>query len=173
MKTCTVEQLTTSAARTAIPDLCDVLEDCVEGGASVGFLWPLERRKSEAYWRGVVDAVAAGRVSLFVARDAGHIVGTAQLVFASMENQPHRGEISKVLVLRSARRRGIGEELMRAAEAAAWAARRTTLVLGTATPEAERLYQRLGWQAAGVVPDYALFPDGSLCATTFYWKRLA
>lgn len=172
MESLTIEQLDAAGAEAAIPDLCRVLSDCVEGGASVGFLSPLAPEKAEAFWAGVAADVGRGAKLLFVARRGGEVVGTAQVVFAGMENQPHRAEVSKVLVCRAARRRGVGEGLMRAAEAAALAAGRTLLVLDTATPDAERLYRRMGWQEAGVIPDYALFPDGRLCDTTFFWKRL-
>jgi GNAT superfamily N-acetyltransferase len=154
--------------------LADVLLDCIEGGASVGFMASLDRPAAEDFWRKVAKAVAAGRRILFVAEDAasGEIVGTAQLVLAQADNQPHRADLSKVLVLRSARGRGAGAALMQATEEAARAAGRTVLVLDTATPEAERLYERAGWSRAGTVPAYALMPDGSPCATTFFYKQL-
>ena len=112
--------------------------------------------------------------ALLVAEDAADgIVGTVQVVFAQPENQPHRADIAKMLVHRRARRRGIGAMLMEQAEATARAAGKTVLVLDTATgSDAERLYQRLGWQRVGVVPDYALWPDGRLCATTYYYKAV-
>jgi GNAT superfamily N-acetyltransferase len=102
----------------------------------------------------------------------GAIVGTVLVAFAQPENQPHRADIAKMLVHRRARRRGAGALLMQAAEAAARAAGKTMLVLDTASPEAERLYTRAGWARVGVVPDYALMPDGALCDTTFFYKRL-
>jgi GNAT superfamily N-acetyltransferase len=106
-------------------------------------------------------------------RSTGEIVGTVQVVFAVPENQPHRGDVAKMLVRRSARRQGLGARLMGVAEEAALAAGRTVLVLDTVTgSDAERLYQRLGWTRVGVVPDYALWPDGRLCDTTFFYKRL-
>jgi len=135
---------------------------------------PLARSKAEAFWRSVVEDVAAGRRSLLVAEDGPRrIVGTVQVVLAQPENQPHRADIAKMLVHREARRRGIGAALMRSAEAAARAAGKTLLVLDTATGgDAERLYERLGWTRVGVVPHYALWPDGRPCATTFFFKQL-
>jgi ribosomal protein S18 acetylase RimI-like enzyme len=97
-----------------------------------------------------------------------------QVVYAWPENQPHRADIAKMLVRRSARRRGLGALLMHAAEAVALDAGRTLLVLDTVTGgDAERLYARLGWTRVGVVPNYALMPDGTPCATTIFYKDLS
>ncbi len=154
--------------------LCAVLIDCVEGGASVNFMWPMTRAKAERYWRGVAESLARGERALVVAEDErGDILGTAQAVWASPENQPHRADISKMLVRRSARNHGVGALVLAAAERAAFDAGRTLLVLDTASPEAERLYERGGWQRVGSVPKYALMPDGPFCSTVFFYKDLA
>ena len=88
-------------------------------------------------------------------------------------NQPDRAEIAKLLVHRSARRRGIARLLMERAEAEARAEGKTLLVLDTVTgDDAERLYERLGWNRVGVIPGYALYPDGRPCDTTVFWKSL-
>ena len=162
--------------RPARPDdldgLADVLVDCVTGGASVGFMLPFDQRQAADFWSGML--ARSDRVVL-VAEDpvVGGIVGTAQVVFAGPDNQPHRADVSKVLVHRRARRRGVGEALMRAAEAAALDAGRTLLVLDTASPDAYRLYQRLGWERVGDIPRFALWPDGGFVGTTFFYKDLA
>jgi len=172
----TVRPLTGQEARERAPDLAAVLVDCVEGGASVSFMAPLAPEKAAGFWRRVAEDVAAGDRLLLVAeeRAGGEIVGTVQLVLALPENQPHRADVAKMLVRRSARRQGLGAALMRAVEEAARAAGRTLLVLDTVTGgDAERLYQRLGWARVGVVPDYALWPDGRLCDTTFFYKALS
>jgi GNAT superfamily N-acetyltransferase len=171
----TVRCLTGPEAAARVPELSTVLIDCVEGGASVSFMAPLAREKAEAFWTRVAEGVSAGDRLLLVAEDGtgGAILGTVQVLFAGPENQPHRGDVAKMLVHRSARRRGVGASLMRAAEEAALAAGRTLLVLDTVTgSDAERLYARLGWSRVGVVPDYALWPDGRPCDTTFFYKRL-
>lgn len=170
-----VRRLTAEEAGERIPGLSAVLIDCVDGGASVGFLAPLGRERADRFWHAVADGVAAGDRMLFVAeeRSNGEVVGTVQIVFARAENQPHRADVSKLLVRRSARGRGVGNVLMGAAEAAARAAGKTLLVLDTASGAAERLYGRLGWRRVGEVPDYALLPDGAPCATTFFYKSLA
>ena len=153
--------------------LSDVLIDCVEGGASVSFMLPMTRAKAEAFWRNTGASVARGERIVLAAEDAsGTIVGTAQVILAQPENQPHRGDLAKMLVHRGARRRGIGAALLAAAERSARSAGKTLLVLDTASDDAERLYGRGGWQRCGRVPDYALFPDGTPCATTFYFKFL-
>jgi GNAT superfamily N-acetyltransferase len=153
--------------------LADVLLDCVEGGASVSFMWPLPRERALAFWRGVAEGVARGERVLLIAEDAEGIVGTVQLVTGLPENQPHRADVAKMLVHRRARRRGIAQRLMAAVDEAARAERRTVLVLDTVTGgDAERLYERAGWQRVGTVPNYALMPDGRFCGTTFFHKQL-
>jgi len=156
-----------------IDELATVLIDCVEGGASVSFMHPLSRERALAFWRRVAQGVAADERALIVAEDARGLCGTVQLVLDQPENQPHRAELSKMLVHRRARRRGLGAALMRAAEAAARDCGKTLLVLDTANDEAERLYERLGWTRVGVIPDYALLPHGGLCGTTVYYRNLA
>ncbi|HTD04683.1 GNAT family N-acetyltransferase [Undibacterium sp.] len=154
--------------------LTDVLIDCVAGGASVSFMHPLPPAKADAFWQGVADSAAKGDRALLVARNRdGRIVGTVQVVLGQTDNQPHRADISKLLVHRSARKQGLGEALMKAAEQCARSAGKTMLVLDTATGGgAEGLYERLGWSLCGRIPDYALWPDGGLCATTIFYKPL-
>jgi len=155
--------------------LADVLIDCVEGGASVGFMAPLTRERARAFWLGIADGVARGARTLLVAESVatGNIVGTVQLVLRQPENQPHRADVAKMLVRRAARRRGVGERLMQRTEEAARAAGKTLLVLDTVTGgDAARLYTRLGWVKVGDVPGFALWPDGRPCATTYYYKQL-
>ena len=153
--------------------LAEVLIDCVEGGASVSFMLPLSREKARAYWRGVAESAARGERAVLAAVDPlGTIVGTVQLILDLPENQPHRGDLAKMLVHRRARRGGVGAALLAAAEECAREEGRTLLVLDTANAEAARLYERHGWQRVGQVPGYALLPDGRPCATTFYFKTL-
>jgi GNAT superfamily N-acetyltransferase len=154
--------------------LCDVLVDCVEGGASVGFMLPMSRAKAEAYWRGASASAARGeRVALVAEDGAGAIVGTVQVVLLTPENQPHRGDLTKMLVQRRARRRGVGALLLAAAERSALDAGKTLLVLDTVTgTDADRMYARHGWQRCGEIPNYALWPDGRPCPTTVFFKAL-
>ena len=150
-----------------IDELADVLIDCVEGGASVSFMHPLTRDRAVVFWRRVAQGVAAGERALLVAEDARGLCGTVQLVLDQPENQPHRADLSKMLVHRRVRRQGLGAALMRAAEATALECGKTLLVLDAVTGgDAERLYQRLGWERVGVIPGYALLPQGGLCGTT-------
>jgi len=150
-----------------------VLIDCVEGGASVSFMLPLPRPKAVAYWRGVAQSAERGERAVLAALDAaGTIVGTVQLILDLPENQPHRGDVAKMLVHRRGRRAGVGAALLAAAEECAREEGRSLLVLDTANPEAARLYERNGWQRVGLVPGYALYPDGRPCGTTFYFKSL-
>jgi GNAT superfamily N-acetyltransferase len=157
-----------------IDELAAVLIDCVEGGASVSFMHPLSREHAVSFWRRVARGVAAGERALLVAEDAQGVCGTVQLAFDLPDNQPHRADLSKMLVHRRARRRGLGAALMRAAEATAIECGKTLLVLDAVTGgDAERLYARLGWQRVGVIPRYALFPRGGFCDTTVYYRDLS
>jgi GNAT superfamily N-acetyltransferase len=155
-----------------IQGLSDVLIDCVEGGASVSFMLPMTRAKAETFWRNAAAGVARGERVVLSAEDETGIVGTVQIILAQPENQPHRGDLAKMLVHRRARRRGIGEALLVAAERSALDAGKTLLVLDTASDDAERLYARQGWQHCGIIPNYALLPDGRPCATTYFFKSL-
>jgi GNAT superfamily N-acetyltransferase len=175
-----LQRLDGTQALAAIDALADVLIDCVQGGASVSFMLPLTRERATAFWRKVADSVARGERALLVARrqapgmaDDGDIVGTVQLILDLPENQPHRADVAKMLVHRSARRQGVAQQLMAAVDDVARSEGRHVLVLDTVTGgDAERLYQRTGWQRAGDVPKFALMPDGAFCATTFYYKHL-
>ena len=153
--------------------LADVLVDCVAGGASVGFMHPFGMSQALAFWRRVAEGVERGERALLVGEDAHGIVGTVQLVLDQMPNQPHRADVAKMLVHRRGRRQGWGAALMGAAERVARDAGKTLLVLDTANDEAARLYARLGWREVGAIPNYALFPDGAPCATTYFYRELA
>jgi GNAT superfamily N-acetyltransferase len=171
-KDLSVRVLDADEARARIDELAEVLLDCVEGGASVSFMLPMARETALGFWRKVADGVARGERTLLVAEDADGIAGTVQLITDMPENQPHRADVAKLLVHRRARGAGIGRRLMEAVEDAARGQGRRVLVLDTASDTAERLYERLGWQRVGVVPDYALLPDGALCQTVFYYKHV-
>ncbi|HSV16131.1 MAG TPA: GNAT family N-acetyltransferase [Tepidisphaeraceae bacterium] len=148
--------------------------DCVEGGASVSFMLPMTRGKARAFWESVAASAARGERIVIIAEDpAGTILGTVQVILGQPENQPHRGDVAKMLVHRRARRRGVGAALLAAAERFALEAGKTLLVLDTVSgSDGDRLYARQGWQRCGEVPNYALWPDGRLCATTFFYKFL-
>ena len=168
-----VERVEPADMADVLPALTDILIDCVGGGASVSFMWPLSRDKALAFWRGVLESAARGERIVLVARDGdGAIAGTVQVILAQPENQPHRGDVAKMLVHRRARRQGLGEALMRAAEVEAARAGKTLLVLDTACDAAERLYARTGWVECGRIPGYALLPTGEPCATTYFYKAI-
>jgi len=172
MSQAVITVLDAAAARAALDELCDVLTDCVEGGASVSFMLPFGRDDAKKFFDKVIASVARGETVLIAASLDGRIAGTVQLGLDMPPNQPHRGDIKKLLVHRAARRHGLGAALMAAAEREAKARGRTLLVLDTASGDAERLYQRGGWQRVGVVPDYAMWPQGGFCDTVFFWKRI-
>ena len=168
-----IEVLSGADYRAAIPELAALLVDAVDGGASVNFLAGLDLATAADWWEARAEAVDAGTVTLVVAFDNAQLIGSVLLIRSTNPNSPHRAEIGKVIVHRSARRRGVGAELMAAAEAMARTEGRWLLILDTETGSAaEAFYRSLGWQETGTVPDYALLTDGTPAAATFFWKIL-
>ncbi len=168
-----IRRLDGTAARDIVDGLAAVLADCVAGGASVNYMAPFSREAARHAFEGMIAEVEQGRRLLLAAFLDGVVVGSVQLVVALPPNQPHRAEIAKLLVSRSARKRGIAQALMERADTEARAAGKTLLVLDAVTGgDAERLYMRLGWTKVGVIPGFALFPDGRPCSTTYLYKEI-
>ena len=170
-----VEALDAPRYRAAIDGLAELLVDAVEQGAGVNFMAGVTTAETRAWWLARTDQVADGMMVPIVALEAGgeRVVGSVLLIYSATPNSPHRAEIGKVLVHSSARRRGLGRELMLAAESRARADGRWLLILDTVTgSEADRFYRSLGWNEVGQVPDFALMPDGTLTSTTYFWKSL-
>jgi len=168
-----IRKLSAEEGHRSVGALAEVLLDCVQGGASVSFMADLTREAAESFFEGVIQGVQRGDRILLAAFIDSKLVGTVQLHLATPPNQPHRADVAKLLVLRSARGQGIAARLMEHAEEAARVAGKSLLVLDTVTGgTAERLYERLGWTKAGVIPKYAMFPDGTWCDTTIFWKQL-
>ncbi len=166
-----IRELDARMAQQHLPQLADVLRDCVEGGASVNFMWPFTQADAEAFFAKVIDNW--GDRILLAAFEEDRLIGTVQIIPATPPNQPHRADIAKLLVHRSARGKGVAQRLMEEVETVSRRIGKTLLVLDTVTGgTAERLYLRLGWTIAGVIPNYCVFPDGRLCGTTIFWKQL-
>ena len=165
-----VRPLAPAEALGRLDELCALLRDAVEDGASIGFLAPLAGAEAEAYWEGVVEALAGGRCVLLAALAGGCVVGAVQLGLEARANGRHRAELMKLMVLRAQRRRGIGRALMGAALAEADRLGRSLLLLDVrAGDPAEALYRSLGFVPIGRVPRSARSPGGSLAATCFYY----
>jgi len=165
--------LTAPVPEGALAELAGVLIDCIEGGASVSFMAPFSQEDGLAFFRKVAASVAAGETVLLAAKLDGRIVGTVQLGLDTPPNQPHRADLKKMLVHRSARGRGVGAALMAEVEVEAKRRGRWLLVLDTVPGEnGYRLYKRAGWTESGIIPNYALLPDGRLCDTAVFWKWL-
>jgi GNAT superfamily N-acetyltransferase len=168
-----IRRLTAEEGRHYVGQLADVLLDCVAGGASVSFMASLTKAEAESFFEQVAEGVERGDRILLAAFLDSKLVGTVQVVFPWPPNQPHRADVAKLLVMRLARKQGVAQRLMEHAEEASRLAGRTLLVLDTVTGDnAERLYTRLGWTRVGVIPNYALFPDGSWCDTKIFWKQI-
>lgn len=168
-----IRRLGAAEAAARAGELGGVLLDCVAGGASVSFMANMTETEARAFWTRVAEGVARDERILLVAEREGRLLGTVQVVAAGVPNQPHRADIAKMLVHREGRRRGIGLALLKAAEAAAFEAGFWLLVLDTvADSEGYRLYQRGGWRKVGPIPHFALWPDGRLCGTVYFYKDL-
>jgi GNAT superfamily N-acetyltransferase len=168
-----VRRLRPDEAREQLDALAGVLADCVAGGASVGYMEPFSHADARTVYEDYVRDAEQGRRIILGAFLDGNLVGTAQLVLAVPPNQPHRAEVARVLVHRSARRRGFAQRLMEQLEQEALDEGKTLLVLDAVTGgDAARLYERLGWNEVGVIPNYALYPDGQFCDTTVFWKTV-
>jgi GNAT superfamily N-acetyltransferase len=171
--TVAVERFDADEVRQHRDALAEVLVDCIEGGASVSFMAPFSLVEARAFFASIEPEIAAGTRVLIAAFLDDDLVGTVQVVAAWPPNQPHRADVTKLLVRRSARKRGIGQRLMARAEAEARKQGWTLLVLDTVTGDpAERLYERMDWTKVGVIPNFALYPDGRPCDTTVFWKAL-
>ncbi len=162
-------------ADSVVEGLIDLLVDVVRGGASVSFMWPLERGEAEAFWQRVLAGVGTpGGQVVLVAEVAGRVAGSVQLHPAWPPNQPQRADVAKLLVHSGFRRRGIARALMLALEGEARKIGRTLLTLDTVTGSAaDRLYRSMGYVECGEIPRYAMMPDGSWCGTTIFYKQLA
>lgn len=168
-----IERLGGPQLLSAAGQLADLLADAVNGGASVGFLAPLDRAAAVAWWQGRVDAVLAGELAVWVARDGYRVVGTVSLAFPDKPNSRHRAELVKLMVHRDGRGQGLGKALLATAERAALDAGVTLLHLDTeADSPAEYLYDKAGWTRVGAIPDYAANPQGGLRPTSIYYKRV-
>lgn len=169
-----IRRLSATEGRQCLGALADVLLDCVAGGASVSFMASLSRAEAESFFEGVFKEVEHGNRILLAAFIDQRLVGTVQVATATPPNQPHRADIAKLLVHRSARGQGIGSRLMQEVETVSRIAGKSLLVLDTVRGDlAEKLYTRMGWTRVGVIPRYALYPDGAWCDTTIFFKQLS
>lgn len=168
-----VTRLDGAEVRAHAEGLAALLADTVAGGASVGFLAPMDAGEALAWWHERAVAVASGQAAVWAAGDGGRILGTVSLAFPDKPNSRHRAEVVKLMVHRDARGHGLGRALLTTAEQAAAAAGITLLHLDTETGSpAEHLYRSAGWTRAGAIPDYAADPAGVLRGTTIYYKHL-
>ncbi|MET9892653.1 GNAT family N-acetyltransferase [Streptomyces sp. NPDC006465] len=168
----TVARLTAAELHAAVDELADLLTDTVEGGASIGFLAPLDHAAAVAWWRERAAAVSAGRLAVWVTRGGDRLLGTVALAFPDKPNSRHRAELVKLMVHRDGRGQGLGRTLLATAEKEAAAAGVTLLHLDTETDSpAESLYLSAGWTRLGAIPDYAATPSGELRPTTIFYKR--
>lgn len=168
-----VRPLAPDEARAHVSALAAVLVDCVAGGASINFMEGFSQEEGEAFYAKAIEEVEAGHKLLWGGFVEGELLGTVMVQLKTTPNQPHRGEVLKMLVHQRARGMGLGKALLAAAEQGAKAAGKTLLVLDTAAGDAaEFMYERCGWTRLGTIPNYALYPDGRPCGATIFYKAL-
>ncbi|OAH12460.1 GNAT family N-acetyltransferase [Streptomyces jeddahensis] len=168
-----IQRLSATELLAAADTLGDLLSDVVADGSSLGFLVPFSPDEAAEWWRSLAPAVADDRLAVWTARDGDRVIGTVSIAFADKPNGRHRAEINKLMVHRTARGRGLGRTLLTAAEHAAAAAGVTLMILDTQTASpAESLYRTAGWTQAGVIPDFATDPSGTLHPTTLFYKHV-
>lgn len=168
-----IVELNAETAQRHLESLAAVLHDCVEGGASVSFMWPFHVRDARSYWTDILEALRRDRLHLYAAFHEGKLSGTVQLWLDGPCNQKHRGDVRKLLVHRQFRRLGLARALMHHAQSEARKLGLLLLTLDTVTGgPAEILYRSLGWQVVGVIPRYAKWPDGRFCDTTVLFREL-
>jgi acetyltransferase len=168
-----IARLDAAIAARHLDDLRELLTDAVEDGAAVTFLAPIPRHQAARFWRDRIEAVTAGTCVLLAAFDGGRLVGSVQVNLDTPPNQRHRADINKLVVLKSARRRGIARALMEAAHREALAERRTLLTLDTRKDDAaDSLYRSLGYVEIGVIPRYSRNSEGTLDDAVFFYKQL-
>lgn len=169
-----IKTLSREAILLHLDALAAILENCVNGGASVSFMLPFSLDKARAFWRGIAESAGRNeRLVLACVDPQDGVIGTVQLITDQPENQPHRGDVAKLLVHEKARRKGAAMALMEALEVEARARDISVLVLDTSTGSgAETFYQSAGWQKVGEIPRYALMPDGTMTATSVFYKFL-
>ncbi|VEA64006.1 Acetyltransferase [Serratia plymuthica] len=169
-----IQQLNADAAQNALPELAEMLQASVSQGASIGFVMPFTLEQAQAFWRRLLPAIEREERILLVARQAGRVVGTVQLLLDMPDNGRHRAEVVKLMVHPQARRQGIARELMLQIQQRAIQHQRHLLVLDTLTGDtAEGMYRQLGFQPAGSIPQYARASNGSaLDATSYMYKLL-
>ena len=154
--------------------LSELLVETVASGGSVSFMHPLSQEVADAFWRDSLAAASRGERIVLGAFDGESLIATVTLLLSLLPNQPHRAEIAKMMTRLSHRHRGIATQLMHSAEKMAIERDRTLLVLDTAVDEgASGLYEGLGFNLTGIIPDYALRPRGGLTGTMIYWKKVA
>jgi ribosomal protein S18 acetylase RimI-like enzyme len=154
--------------------LADLLIETVANRGSIGFMHPVSPAKAVAFWGGALAAADRGQRVVLGAFDGTDLAGTVSLLLDCPENQPHRGEIAKMMTAVRFRGRGVASKLLREAERIAVERGRTLLILDTAEQEgAAGLYEKMGYQRTGLIPDFALMPYGGLTGTIVYWKRIS
>ncbi len=150
-----------------------LLADCINSGASVGFLTPVDENEVKSYWSSVESDLESGTRRVFVAYDGESVIGAVQLSLCSKPNGSHRGEVEKLMVHTDARGKGISKKLMSLMEDVATEIGLSLLVLDTRLGDvASSLYRTIGYTEAGQIPQFARSSTGELEGTVYFFKIL-
>jgi ribosomal protein S18 acetylase RimI-like enzyme len=170
-----IQQIAPNEIDFYLDGLVETLQQTVAADGAVGFVMPLSQEDAAAFWlSNIKSALQSGDRMMFVAVEEGRLAGTGQLIVGMPNNQPHRVEISKLMVHPSFRRRGVARQIMSALEGLAAKMGRTLITLDTRTGDsAEPLYASLGYKTAGIIPNYAKNAVGDdFHATTYMYKQI-
>jgi GNAT superfamily N-acetyltransferase len=169
----TVVELGAADVRERLDELAQLLLDAHADGMGLGLAAPLTLAAARDAWLETAARLDPRDHVLFAALEDDAIVGSVQVVRARASNGRHRGEVVRLAVRADARGRGLGRALMERATEKARELGFTLLWLTThVDTTADRFYERLGWTRMGVVPGYAVLPDGTLAANAYFYREL-
>lgn len=168
-----VDEVSADALTTVVESLAEVFADIVNAGVSLGFVPPLSREQSSAYWRSLRAELQTGARLLLTAKVDGRLVGAGQLVLSPWPNSRHRAEVQKLFVAAACRGLGLGQRLLGALQDAALRRGRSLIHLNTRQGEpAEGFYKRLHYREGGTIPGWTLGPAGERYAHLTLFRDL-
>ena len=168
-----ISSLVTADCEALVPALVRLTVDAVDGGASLGWDPPLDPDEAARYWEARVRRFDGDDCALFAAFAGDDLVGAVQRERGHLPTIRHRAEITKLMVLRGWRRRGIARALLDELEDDAFVRGIDVLLLDTRPGEpAEALYRELHYERTGIVPNAVKLADGTVEDAVYYCKLL-
>lgn len=168
-----ISPMTATAIVARRADLAELLVACFEAGGSLGFRAPLSSARAGAAFDDVAHHVGTGAARFLIADTGGTLIGCIGVFAESRESEPHLATLGKLMVHPACRRCGIGGALITDAERAALAWGKSRLYLFTTDDgAAPALYDRMGYQCVGRLPEGGGLPDGHLMDALIFSKTL-